>query len=235
MPRLTVVLDAVAALREAADAPDADPTASATLAELAGADALQLGVCEELRPVGESDVRQVRRAASALELRMAPAPGLLKLALEVQPDRVVLASEASSGGGRAAPLDFRSWGTAIAPAARTLREAGIRVGALVTPELDAVKAAHAADLEAVDLYTGSVVDLPAAERAGAAETLGDAARLAAKLRLGVGLSGGLGFRSLGWLLPALPSVQRIAVGRAFAARALLVGIDRAIRDLRQAF
>ena len=72
------------------------------------------------------------------------------------------------------------------------------------------------------------------ERRGAAETLGDVARLAAKLRLGVGLSGGLGFRSLAWLLPAVPGAGRVCVSRAFIARALLVGIDRAIRDLRQA-
>ena len=228
------MLDSVAALREAAGADDADPAASATLVELAGAHALQLGLSEELRPVREDDVRRVRRCVSALELRLAPAPGLLKLALEMQPDRVVLASESAEGRGRPAPLDFRAWGTAIAPSARTLREAGIHVSALVRPELASVKAAHAADVEGVDLYTGALVDLPAAERRTAAETLGDAARLAHKLRLGVGLTGGLGFRSLGWLVPATPGVQRVCVGRAFSARALLVGVDRAVRDLRDA-
>ena len=231
MPRLTVVLDAVASLREAAGAADADPVAAATLAELAGADAIQLGVTEELRPVTETDVRQVRRAASALELRLAPAPGLLKLALEVQPDRVVLASETPRGP---TPLDFRAWGTAVAPAARTLREAGIRVCALVPPEVDAVKAAHATDVEGVDLYTGSLVDLPAGERTNAGEGLADAARLAVKLRLSVGLAGALGFRSLAWLPSGAPGIERVCVGRAFAARALLVGVDRAVRDLRAA-
>ena len=234
MPRLTVVLDAVAALREAAGAREADPAASATLAELAGAHAVQIGISEELRPVGEADVREVRRNVTALELRLAPAPGLLKLALEIQPERLVLAGEAAEGGGRPAPLDFRAWGTAIAPAARTLREAGIRVSALVRPELAAVKAAHAADVEGVDLYTGSLVDLPAAERRGVAEGLADAARLAVKLRLAVGLSGGLGFRNLAWLLPAVPEAARVSVGRAFTGRALLVGVDRAVRDLRDA-
>ncbi len=232
MRRLSIVLDAVAALREAAGAEEADIPACATLAELAGADAVQLGVSEELRPVGEADVRQVRRAASILELRLAPAPGLLKLALEVQPDRVVLASESTEGGGRPAPLDFRAWGTAVAPSARTLREAGIEVSALVAPGLDAVKAAHAADVHGVDLYTGSLVDLPAAERRSSAEGLADAARLAAKLRLRVSLAGGLGFRNLDGLLAGVPAAERICVGRAFAARALLVGIDRAVRDLR---
>ena len=62
MRRLSIVLDSVAALRAAAGADDADIPACTTLAELAGADAVQLGVSEELRPVSESDVRQARRA-----------------------------------------------------------------------------------------------------------------------------------------------------------------------------
>jgi len=230
--RLSIVLDAVAVLREAAGASEADVPACATLAELAGADAIQLGVSEELQPMTEADVRQVRRAASVLELRLAPAPGLLKLALEVQPDRVVLASDSTQTGAGATPLDFRAWGTAIAPSARTLREAGIQVAALVAPSLEAVKAAHAADVQGVDLYTGSLVDLPASERQNASEALADAARLAAKLRLGVTLSGGLGFRNLDGLLACVPAAERICVGRAFAARSLLVGVDRAVRDLR---
>lgn len=229
MRRLSLVLDAAAALRFAAGAADVDIPACATLAELAGADAVQLGVSEELRPVGESDVRQARRAASALELRLAPAPGMLKLALEVQPERAILASEAA---GRPAPLDFRAWGTAIAPSSRTLREAGIQVSALIAPELEAVKAAHAAEVQGVDLYTGSLVDLPASERREGTERLADAARLAVKLRLRVSLAGGLGFRSLDGLLDAVPAAERICIGRAFIARALLVGVDRAVCDLR---
>ena len=91
---------------------------------------------------------------------------------------------------------------------------------------------HAADVQGVDLYTGSLVDLPASERRNAGEALADAARLAAKLRLGVTLSGGLGFRNLDGVLACVPAAERICVGRAFAARSLLVGVDRAVRDLR---
>ena len=55
---------------------------------------------------------------------------------------------------------------------------------------------------------------------------------ASKLRLSIGLGGGLGYRSLREVLEAAPAAERIAVGRAALTRALLVGLDRALRDLR---
>jgi pyridoxine 5'-phosphate synthase PdxJ len=57
-------------------------------------------------------------------------------------------------------------------------------------------------------------------------------RLAAKLGLEIGLGGGLSYRSLPEVLAACPAAQGVAVGRAALCRALLVGLDRALRDLR---
>ena len=86
---------------------DVDVAAAATLAELAGADAIRLGVGEELRPVREADVRQARRGARELELRMPPSQTLLKVALDARPDRVLLAAEARDGAPPSSPLDLR--------------------------------------------------------------------------------------------------------------------------------
>lgn len=232
MRRLIVALDGVAALREVTGAEEFDCSAAATLAGLSGADAVQLGINEEMRPVRENDVRDVTRSARGLELRFAPVPSLVKVALEARPETVVLASESRERASLASPLDFRAWGTALSPVVRTLREAGLRVFALVAGELDAVKAAHTADLEGVDLYSGTILDLPDSERRAGLERLGDAARLAAKLRLGVGISGGLGMREIDAVLEAAPVASRVTVGRAFVARSLLLGIDRSARDLR---
>ncbi len=230
MPELAICLDALAALRDETGARDADLAAAATLAELAGVGALRLSLTEELRPVSEADVRAVRRAAGRLELCLAPMPSLLKVALEMQPERVVFASEARGEWPSAVPLDFRAWGGALAPAVRNLSQAGIAVAARISPDLESVKEAHAVDMEAVEFTTGSLVDLPGPERVAGLEKLSDAARLAAKLRLGVGVAGGLGPRTLGPVLAAVPAIERVCVGRAFAARALLVGIERAISD-----
>jgi pyridoxine 5-phosphate synthase len=228
---LVVALDSLCALREFAGRQGPDPVAAATLASLAGCEAVQLGVSDEGRPTNEGDVRDVARAAP-VELRIAPTPSLAKVALEARPARVVLAAEGRDGGF-GAPLDFRIHGPSLAPAVRTLRDAGLRVGALVAPDLEAVKAAHAAHVESAYLWTGASLDLPEPSRRSALERLGDAARLAAKLRLEVGVSGALGLRDLPSVIAAAPVVERVCVGRAFVARALLLGIERAVRDLRE--
>ena len=233
MRLLTLSLDALAALRDATEGNQPDLAAAATLAELVGADFVRLGVAEEMRPVREADVRAVRGAAAALELRMAPVPALVKVALETQPERLLLASEGRKGRVISSPLDFRAWGAALPSVVRTLHEAGLQVAVLVSPDLESVKAAHAADLSAVEFFTGALIDLPEAERRAALERLADATRLAAKLRLSVGVGGGLDMRDLTTVLAAAPGIERVAVGRSLISRAILVGLDRAVRDFRE--
>ena len=227
MRRLVLDLDGMARLREAVGGP-ALPAAAA-LACMAGADAVRLGISEDREGVGERDLREVAAVGVALELRMAPIPSLVKVALEARPTRVLLASGV---GGGPLPLDFRAWGNALPPALRTLADAGLACVALVSPDLAHVKSAHAVGVHGIELYTGALVDLPLAERAEARARLGDAARLAAKLRLEVGLGGRLDEQSLAAMLEAAPIATSVTVGRAFVARAALVGIDRATRDLR---
>ena len=231
MRTFVLELDALPSLREAAGAHEVDLAAAATLAELAGVDAVRLGANLDLKPVREEDLRDARRAARRLELRLPPVETLLKVALAIRPDRVLLAADGREGRAAASPLDLRGEAS-VAPITRALTEAGIPVAALIGPGVEAVKRAHAEGLTRVELYTGALTDLPSAERRAALTQLSDAARLAAKLGIEVGVSGGLGYRSLREVLEAAPAAERVAVGRAALARALLVGLDQALRDLR---
>jgi len=232
MRGLTLELDALPSLRDAMAAADVDLPAASALAELAGVDAVRLGVNPDLKPVREEDLRDTRRAARRLELRMSPLESLVRVALDVRPDSVLLASDRREGRVAASPLDFRAGAAGLPGVLRALADAGIGASALVSPSLEAVKTAHTQGFSNVELYTGALVDLPASERRKALDALGDAARLAAKLGLGLGLAGGIGYRSVAELIQAAPAVDRVAVGRAALTRAMLVGLDRALRDLR---
>ena len=232
MRQLILALDALPSLRDAIAAEDVDLAAATMLSELAGVDAIRLGVNEDLKPVREEDVQEVRRAARVLELRMPPSSSLLKVALEGRPDRVVLAAEGSGRKGPAGPVDLRGRSGPIEPVVRALGEAGIATVAVVSSDLESVKLAHGHGVAGVEFYTGATVDLPPAERRGELERLGDAVRLASKLRLHIGLGGGLGYRTLAEVLDAAPAVESVTVGRAALARAILVGLDRALRDLK---
>jgi pyridoxine 5-phosphate synthase len=230
--KIVVSLDSWPALRELAGDDRSDLGLAASVAELAGVDAVRLGIQEELSPVRESDVVALRAAARSCELRMPVSPTLAKLALSARPDRVVLVGDRHAGAGPMPPLDPRVAGPALAAILRTLAEARIRTSVRVAPELDAVRAAHAQGVADVELFTGWLVDLPEAEKRAALVGLGDAARLASKLRMGIALAGGLDDRNLREVIDAAPSAERIVLGRALARRALLVGLDRAVRDHR---
>jgi pyridoxine 5-phosphate synthase len=232
MRRLILNLDALPILRAAAMAADIDVTAAATLADLAAIDGVRLGVNEDLNPVTEQDVIDVRRVARTFELSMPVSQTLVKIALEGQPDRVVLGFEERGGGQPSLPVDLRGRGVSLAPIVRALADAGIPVSARIKPEIEAVKAAHSEGVEGVEFYTGAIVDLPPADRARELEALADAARLASKLRLHIGAGGGLGYRSVPEVIEEAPAVASVVVGRAAVARAGLLGLDRALRDLR---
>jgi pyridoxine 5-phosphate synthase len=231
MRAMVLELDALACLRESASDASIDLSAAAILAQLAGVDAVRVGLNPQLQPVREEDVRDLRRAAPRFELRMVPTDSLLKVALETRPDRVLLVSDTRDGLPAAAPLDLRSV-HGLGPIVRALADAGIATRGLVAPELESVKMAHSEGLTGVEFYTGAIVDLPRRERRVELEKLGDAVRLAAKTRLSIGLVGSLGYRVLPEVLEAAPAAGQVAVGRAAIGRAVLVGLDRALRDLR---
>lgn len=232
MRSLVLELDALPSLREATAAAEVDLPAAATLAELAGVDAVRLGANADLKPVREEDLRDARRAARRLELRMTASEALVGIALEVRPDRVLLARDAHEGVAASAALDLRANSPELAPVIRSLTDAGIPTAALISPTLDAVKRVHAEGVVGVELHTGVLVDLPRNERHAALVALGDTARLASKLDLSVGLSGSISYRNVTELLEAAPAASRIAIGRSALSRALLVGLDQALRDLR---
>ncbi len=233
MRSLTLALDALPGLRDATLSNDVDLAAAATLAELAGVDAIRLGVNEDLKPVREEDVCEARRAARRFELRMPPAQSSIRVALAARPDSVLLAGEGRDGRSISRPLDLRGHGVSVAPVVRSLGEAGIPVSMLVAPNIDSVKRAHGEGIIGVEFFTAGIVDLPVLERSRELERLGDAARMAAKLRLIVGLGGGLGYGTIREVIQAAPVAERIAVGRAALTRSVLVGLDRALRDLRE--
>lgn len=229
MRRLSLCLNALTALRDVHGGID-ELRGVAVLAELAGADALRFGVGESLHPVGDADVQALRRATRCLELRMAASQTLLKVALEARPERVVL-SAGGTEGSALRPVDPRGEGEALTTLQRSLEDAGIPTHLCIAPRVDAVKAAHQLGVAGVELFTGNLVDLPERERRSELERLSDAARLAEKLGVALGVAGDLDDRVLPAILEAAPAVDRVVVGTAAVGRAVQIGIDRAVRDL----
>jgi len=234
MRTLVVALDAAAVLREACGGEEPRLAHLAVVAELAGADAIRVTATEGMRPIREEDCYDLRRVARCLELRMAPTPSLLKLALEVRPDRLILAGEPNPGSFVSPPLSAAAIRERGISSLRALAEAHIATSVCVAPELEAVKALHGAGARGIELCADGAAELPPSERTEVWGRIADAARLGAKLRVPIAVSGALDARTARSVLVVAPVVETVVVGRRVLAHAQTVGLERAVREVREA-
>jgi pyridoxine 5-phosphate synthase len=232
MPDLIVNLNHVAALRRLRDEPFPDPAAAATLAELAGAAGVALRVTEDRRHGTDRDLRVLRQVTQgSLLLGLAPTSEMMGLALDIKPDLVTLMpekpEEATSEGGLDLVLDRGE----IADTIATIRDGGIPVFLFVDPDPEQIKRAHRLNADGVQLHTGSYAGRGSARtRDRLRDRLEDAAKIAAKLRLRVLAGGRLHYGNAG-ALGRIREIDVCVVGHSIVSRALLTGMETAVRDM----
>jgi pyridoxine 5-phosphate synthase len=231
--RLGVNVDHVATLRQVRRATYPDPVAAAVMAELAGADQITIHLREDRRHIQERDLQVLRKTVTTrLNLEMAVAQEMLRIAYEVKPDMVTLVPERREELTTEGGLDAVSGREAVRKAVKTLRDADIEVSLFIDPDLDQVKAAHRAEAHAVELHTGRYCDARlAADRRRELNRLLDATKAAAKLGLKVAAGHGLNYRNV---LPvaAIVEIEELNIGHAIVGHAVLVGMERAVREMK---
>lgn len=230
MAELIVNLDSVALLREGGSALDPDPVQVAAVAEAAGAAGISVQLREDRRHVQDRDVRVLKETVkTSLTLTIAPTDALLVIAEALRPDWVNLVP-----GGGAAPAGAAGAGgkeDGLRGAVETLRQGGLRSSLLIQPDLDLVKMAAGLGVQAVSLHAGAyAAQFGAAGEARECEMIQNAAEYAHKLGLRVRVAEGIDFRN-GEPLFAMGAVNGYEVGHALVARAVLVGVDAAVREL----
>jgi pyridoxine 5-phosphate synthase len=233
MAMLFAGLDHVAGLRQAGGTPDPDPVAFAALAELAGAGGISLSLGRE-RGGGERDLRLLRETVqTVLNVCSPPREEWIKLALATRPDLVTLTPMEYEGLGTERGLDVEDRRAELAPVIEALKAGGIAVGVLLEAVPAQVKAAQRAGIQVAVLHTGRLVALAGGkEQSGELERLVNAAKIAHKLGLAVHAAGGLRYQSVG-LLAEIPEIGAVHVGHSLVARASLVGVAEAVRELRR--
>lgn len=233
MTTLVVGVDHLAALRELGGARDPDPVVAAALAELAGAGGVRVTCGKERGGVQERDVRLLREVVrTALLLRMPAQDDYLKLALAVRPDVVTLIPGEREGLGAERGLDVEDRRQELLPLVEALKGCGVLVAMLVDPQLHQIKAAQRAGAGAVLLHTGRFCwAADDASRAAEFEELTNAAKTAHRLGLVVHAGGGLGYHSAA-AVAELAEITAVDLGHSVIARAALVGMGEAVRELR---
>ncbi len=229
--RVVVSLDEPALLRQMRGGAEPDLVAAATLAQLAGADELAVHLREDRMHIQDRDLRVLRLTLRrGFRMDIAPLPESLKVALEIRPDAVTLVPELPGELRSYGGLDVQTELGELGEMVRALEDGGIRAAIRLAADTEQVKAAHRAGARQVELCTGHLND-EAPDRAELLGQLSDAARLAQKLGLEVSVAGGLEAGTVRELA-AIPSLTGFRVGHALVVRALLVGMERAVRELR---
>jgi pyridoxine 5-phosphate synthase len=231
--RLGVNVDHVATLRQSRRTSYPDPVAAALLAELAGADQITIHLREDRRHIQERDLQIMRRTvATRLNLEMAATQEMVKIAYEVKPDVATLVPERREELTTEGGLDVVGGRDSVRRIVKTLRDADIEVSLFIDPDLDQVKAAHRAEAQVVELHTGRYCDARlAADRRRELSRLLDACKAAAKLGLGVAAGHGLSYQNV---IPvaSIPEIEELNIGHAIVSHAVLVGLERAVREMK---
>jgi pyridoxine 5-phosphate synthase len=232
--RLGVNVDHVATLRQARRAEYPDPVAAAMLAELAGADQITIHLREDRRHIQDRDLEVMRKTVqTSLNLEMAATPEMVKVAWGVKPDTVTLVPERREELTTEGGLDVVVGREGLRKVVKNLRDAEIEVSLFIDPDLDQVKAAHRVEAQVVELHTGRYCDARlASDRRKEFGRLVDACKAATKLGLRVAAGHGLNYRNV-QPVAALPEIEELNIGHAIVGRAILVGMERAVREMKE--
>jgi pyridoxine 5-phosphate synthase len=235
MPRLGVNVDHVATLRQARGVDYPDPVEAAVLAEAAGADGITVHLREDRRHIQARDVEALRRRLRVkLNLEMAVTDAMVDFALRVRPAAACLVPERREELTTEGGLDVVRHAARVGPAVVRLRTAGINVSLFIDPDSAQVEAATAAGAAAVELHTGDYANAPDdARTAGELARLRTAAAQAHGLGLEVHAGHGLTVANVG-PVAALPEVVELNIGHSIVARAVLVGMTAAVREMKAA-
>ena len=235
--RLHVNIDHVATVRQARLTDEPDPVRAAVLAELGGADGITLHLREDRRHIQDRDVRLLAETIrTGMNFELAAEPDVLELALEVRPAEATLVpereGEVTTEGGLALTDETIP---KLTGAIERLREAGIRTALFIDPEPDAVRGAAELGADAIELHTGEYAEAWRRRDRGAAARELQRLRRAAALGEGIGLDvhagHGLTYENVR-PVAAIREIEELNIGHSIVSRAVLIGMERAVREMR---
>ncbi len=232
--RLSVNIDHIATIRQARKGREPDPVAAALLAELAGADGIIAHLREDRRHVQDRDLRLLREIVQTkLNMEMAATDEMLNIAVSTRPDISTLVPEKREELTTEGGLNVASRVDFLKSFISRLKEKGIAVSLFVDPDERQIAASRKAGADWVEIHTGVYANAQE-ERDREREVLkiAEIAKLAASLGLRVGAGHGLTYVNVR-PIAAIGEVEELNIGHSIISRASLVGIDRAVREMKR--
>lgn len=232
MIHLGVNIDHVATVRQARRDIEPDPIAAAVICELAGAHGITIHLRGDRRHIQDRDLHLLRQIVKTkLNLEMAATEEMVGIALDVRPDQVSLVPEKREELTTEGGLDVAANVEQVAGAVARLKKADIPVSLFVEADRGQIAASERAGADAVELHTGTYANAPTeAAQATELKRLIKAGREAATRGLRVHAGHGLTYRNI-IPIKQIPKLHEVNIGHNIVARAVLVGLDRAVREM----
>lgn len=239
--RLNVNIDHVATVRQARRAAEPSVVAAAMICEQAGADGITVHLRGDRRHIQDRDLADLRRVVTTyLNVEMAATEEMMRIAAKVHPDAVTLVAERPGEITTEGGLDVVANFEAVRACVGRLRDHGIIASLFIDPENEQLEAARAAGAHQVELCTAAYAEAtqpPAGFHPETQARIGhelDRLRRAAALAAGYGLrvaaGHGLTYRNV-VAVASIPEIEEFNIGHNIIARAVLVGLDRAVREM----
>lgn len=232
MAKLGLNVDHVATVRQARGGIEPDPVTAAAIGELAGAEGITIHLREDRRHIQDRDLELLRQTVKTkLNLEMAATQEMVRIALKTKPEQVTLVpekrQELTTEGGLDVILNLK----AISDTVKRLQGGGIIVSLFVDPNQEQIKAANKTGADYVEIHTGAYAearDWKSQQRE--LEDIDTAIKLARKVGMGVNAGHGINYFNIK-PLAALGGIEEYNIGHSIMSRAILVGLDRAVRDM----
>lgn len=235
MLTLGVNIDHIATIRQARRTVEPDPVAAAILAELAGADGITVHLREDRRHIQDRDVRLLRQTVRThLNLEMAATDEMVAIALDIQPDYVTLVPEKREEVTTEGGLDVAGQPERLSQVVAMLQSAGIPVSLFIDADRSQIDAAVAVQAKFIELHTGQYAeakDEVSREKERQILAAGCEQAIVAGLRVNAGH--GLTYWNV-YPIAMLPGMEELNIGHTIVSRAALVGMERAVREMKQA-
>ncbi len=231
--RLAVNIDHVATIREARRTDEPDPVTAAAICELAGAQGITVHLRSDRRHIQDRDVELLRKTVTThLNIEMASTQEMVRIAQTVKPHQVTLVPERKDEITTEGGLDVVLHSGNVEKTVRQLLEARIDVSIFVDPDLEQLRHCHKIGAPKVEINTGKFAD---AWKDGGnwkveLDKVQVAARASKKLGLNVYAGHGLTYRNID-AIAQIPEIEELNIGHSIISRAVLVGLDSAVREM----
>lgn len=230
--RLAVNVDHVATVRQARKIDEPDPVMAAGLAELAGAEGIIVHLREDRRHIQDRDLFLLKETVrTKLNLEMAAAEEIIRIALKVRPPMVTLVPEKRQELTTEGGLDVQGQQKNLKETVRRLHKGKMVVSLFVDADPEQIRASKEVGADIIELHTGHYADAKTEKEAGRLfERIVEGAQMAAQMGLKVSAGHGLNYTNIK-RFQGLHEIEEYSIGHSIIARAIYVGLDRAVRDM----